>query len=252
MRKAALFDLDSTLTDHATAFARWADEFGASTGIPLSALMRAETLHGGARHAFFADLKSAFGLRRSVASLHADYRRRSAELVPYRPEVCTAMQQLADEGWELGVITNGSPDAQRRKLEVAHLTRYFASVVISGEYGIRKPDEALFQVGLDDLGVDDPAHAVMTGDFTDRGGDHVGADERLCVVERPVTGSRNGRVGWMVGDSVQNDVLGGRRAGLNTIWISHGRVWPLKDEAPDVIVDDVVDAMKVLLALDGE
>lgn len=187
MRKAALFDLDSTLTDHAAAFARWAEEFSASTGIPLSALMRAETCHVGARHAFFAEVKNTFGLRRSIASLHADYRRRSAELVPYRPEVCAALEQLADVGWELGVVTNGSPDAQRRKLEVARLTQHFGSFVISGEYDVRKPGEALFQVALDELGVDGPAHGVMTGG---------------CLIA---------------------DISGGLRAGLRTVWIANRR-----------------------------
>ncbi|WP_078661783.1 MULTISPECIES: HAD family hydrolase [Streptomyces] len=133
MRKAALFDLYGTLTDHAAAFARWAEEFCASTGIPPSALMRAEPCHADARHTFFAEIKSTFKLRRSIAFLHADYRRRSAELVPYRPEVCTALQQLAGHDWELGVVTNGSPDAQRCKLEAARLTRYFRSFVISGD-----------------------------------------------------------------------------------------------------------------------
>jgi HAD superfamily hydrolase (TIGR01509 family) len=212
MRKAALFDLDSTLTDHATAFARWAEEFSASTGIPLSALMRAETCHAGARHAFLAETKDNFGLRRSIASLHADYRRRSAELVPYRPEVCTAMQQLADAGWELGVVTNGSPDAQRLKLEVAHLTPYFRSFVISGEYGIRKPDEALFQVALDELGVDDPAHAVVTGD---------------CLIA---------------------DISGGQRAGLRTVWIANGRTRHDLDPHPTHVAQDVVEAAAWLLS----
>ncbi|MFK0119318.1 HAD family hydrolase [Streptomyces sp. NPDC090994] len=211
MRRAALFDLDSTLTDHATAFASWAEEFSASTGIPVSALMRAETCHAGARHAFFAELKNAFGLRRSIASLHADYRRRSAELVPYRPEICTAIQQLADSGWELGVITNGSPDAQRLKLETARLTDYFASVVISGEYGIRKPDAALFQVALDELGVADPTHGVMTGD---------------CLIA---------------------DIGGGQRAGLRTVWIANGRTCRDFDPEPTHLAQDVVEAADWLL-----
>ncbi|MYT23669.1 HAD-IA family hydrolase [Streptomyces sp. SID7760] len=206
MRKAALFDLDSTLTDHAAAFARWAEEFGSSTGIPPSALMRAETCHAGARHAFFADIKSTFGLRRSIASLHADYRRRSAELVPYRPEVCTAMQQLRDDGWELGVVTNGSPDAQRLKLEAARLTHYFGSFVISGEYGVRKPGEALFQVALDELGVNDPAHGVMTGD---------------CPIA---------------------DISGGQRAGLRTVWIANGRTRRDLDPRPTHVAQNVVQA----------
>ncbi|GAA3711203.1 HAD family hydrolase [Streptomyces sp. NEAU-PBA10] len=210
-RKAALFDLDSTLTDHAAAFARWAEEFCASTGIPVPELMRAETCHAGARHAFFAEIKGAFGLRRSIASLHADYRRRSTELVPYRPEVCAAMQQLADDGWELGVVTNGAPDTQRRKLEVARLACYFGSVVISGEYGVRKPGVVLFQIALDELGVDDPAHGVMTGD---------------CLVA---------------------DIGGGQRAGLRTVWIADGRTRHDLDPEPIHVAQDVVQAAAWLL-----
>ncbi len=211
--KVALFDLDDTLTDHAAAFAEWADEFARSTGIPLSWLRRAETLHAGARHSFFADLKDAFNLRRSIASLHADYRLRSAELVPYRPEVCSALQQLADDGWALGVVTNGSPDAQRLKLEVARLTPYFGSVVISGEYGVRKPDPALFHVALDEL-------------------------------QAPDTGA-----GVMVGDSLTADVVGGQLAGLQTVWISHGRTLRHEDPVPTRTTLEVVSAANALRTL---
>ncbi|MYS33611.1 HAD-IA family hydrolase [Streptomyces sp. SID4920] len=212
VRRAALFDLDSTLTDHAGAFDAWAREFCVSTGVPLSSLRRAETCHAGARHAFFAELKADFGLRQSIASLHADYRRRSAELVPYRPDVCAAMQQLVTGGWQLGVVTNGAPDAQRLKLQVACLTDYFSSVVISGEYGIRKPDPALFQVALDELGVADPARSVVTGD---------------CLV---------------------SDIGGGARAGLRTVWIADGRTRSAPDPFPTHTAQNVVQAAEWLLA----
>ncbi|MET8816115.1 HAD family hydrolase [Streptomyces sp. NPDC004549] len=211
VRKAALFDLDSTLTDHAAAFTAWAEEFCTSTGVPLPWLVQAETDHAGARHDFFAAVKTAFGLRLSIASLHADYRRRSAELVPYRPEVCTAMQQLVSSGWQLGVVTNGAPDAQRLKLKVARLTDYFSSVVISGEYGVRKPDPVLFQVALDELGVADPAHGVVTGD---------------CLVA---------------------DIGGGVRAGLHTVWIADGRTRRAPDPKPTHIAQNVVQAAEWLL-----
>ncbi|MEU6290278.1 HAD-IA family hydrolase [Streptomyces sp. NPDC046988] len=211
--RVALFDLDDTLTDHATAFASWAREFSRSEGIPLSMLMRAESLHAGARHSFFADLKDAFKLRRSIASLHADYRLRSAELVPYRPEVCAALQQLADDGWALGVVTNGSPDAQRLKLEVARLTPYFGSVVISGEYGVRKPDPSLFHVALDELQAQDTVAS------------------------------------FMVGDSLTADVAGGQLAGLQTVWISHGRTRRLKGPVPTRTAHEVVSAATALRTL---
>jgi hypothetical protein len=84
-RKAALFDLDNTLTDHASAFAAWATEFADSSDIPLPWLMRAETLHAGARHAFFADLKDTFKIQRSIASLHSEAGTSGTRRSPSRP-----------------------------------------------------------------------------------------------------------------------------------------------------------------------
>ncbi|MFD8258660.1 HAD family hydrolase [Streptomyces griseoluteus] len=209
-RKAALFDLDDILTDQAAAFTAWAAEFADATGIPLPWLMRAETCHAGARHAF-TDLKETFKIQRSIASLHADHRQRSAEVVPVRPEVRCAVHQLVDDGWALGVVTTGSPNAQRRKLDVARLIHYFSSFVISGEYGIRKPSEALFQVVLDELGVDGPADGVMTGGCL------------LAVIS------------------------GGQRAGLRIVWLANGRTRRGLDTEPTYVAPDVVETSDWLL-----
>ncbi|MER5549542.1 HAD-IA family hydrolase [Streptomyces sp. NPDC002589] len=205
-RRIALFDLDDTLTDHAAAFARWAAEFSQSTGIPLPWLLEAERRHAGARHHFFEEIKSDFGIRTSIATLHAEYRRRSADLVPHRPEVCAALEELVDDGWALGVVTNGSPDAQRIKLDVARLTPYFDSVVISGEYGVRKPDPALFRVALDELQAGESTWAAM------------------------------------VGDRLDTDIKGGVRAGLHTVWIAAGRTHCPEDPVPTLAVDSTVEA----------
>ncbi|MFJ8785875.1 HAD family hydrolase [Streptomyces sp. NPDC102476] len=187
VRRTALFDLDNTLTDHTTAFALWAAEFSGATGVPVSCLMKAEARHDGARHRFFEEIKNVFGVRESIASLHGAYRQRSAELVPHRPEVCAAVKALVKDGWRLGVVTNGAPDAQRTKLEVVQLDQYFGSVVISGEYGVHKPDPELFRLALDEL----EAHA----------------------------GARTA----MVGDCLATDVEGGSRAGLHTVWVAGKR-----------------------------
>ncbi|WP_229882218.1 HAD family hydrolase [Streptomyces alanosinicus] len=205
-RKIALFDLDDTLTDHTAAFARWAAEYSRSTGIPLPWLLEAEQRHAGARHHFFEEIKSDFGIRTSIATLHAEYRRRSADLVPHRPEVCTALEELVDDGWALGVVTNGSPDAQRIKLDMARLTPYFDSVVVSGEYGVRKPDPALFRVALDELHADESTWAAM------------------------------------VGDRLDTDIQGGVRAGLHTVWIAAGRTHCPEGSVPTLAVDTTVEA----------
>ncbi|MFE2850108.1 HAD family hydrolase [Streptomyces lavendulae] len=205
--KTAFFDLDATLTDQATSFRRWAEEFATRYGITPKEIHDAEVRSAGHRDRFFTELKAAHGIRSSLAALHAQYRQRTAELVPHRPQVCTAIRSLRDDGWRLGVITNGDPTTQRQKLRRARLDDLFESVVISGEYGIRKPDPDLFRIALDALG----------------------------------TGS-----GFMIGDDLDADISGGSRAGLCTVWVSGGRNLPSAAPIPDHTVRDAVDAVKLL------
>ncbi|MFJ7589563.1 HAD family hydrolase [Streptomyces sp. NPDC097617] len=205
--KIAFFDLDATLTDHATSFHRWAGEFATRYGITLKDVDDAEVRCAGRRDRFFANLKAQYDIKTSLVGLHAQYRQRTAELVPHRPQVCTAIRSLRKEGWRLGVITNGDPAAQRLKLRSARLADLFEAVVISGEYGIRKPDADLFRIALDAL---DTSSAVM------------------------------------VGDDLDADVRGGSQAGLRTVWVSGGRERPPTGPMPDHTVPTVLDAVDLL------
>jgi putative hydrolase of the HAD superfamily len=65
----------------------------------------------------------------------------------------------------LGIITNGAPDLQWRKLEVTGLAHYFRpeSVIISECVGLAKPHPSVFQAACDTLHVS-PADALMIGD----------------------------------------------------------------------------------------
>lgn len=148
------------------------------------------------------------------------------------PDAVNVLKRLTTAGVACGVVSNIGWDI-RVPLLAAGLLPHLDAVVCSYEEGVRKPDRALFAIACKRLGVD-PRRAL-------RGRARV--DESDRVTELSV---------WMVGDGVESDALGGRRAGLNTIWISHGRPWPLKDEVPDFIADDVVDAMKIILAVDAE
>lgn len=62
----------------------------------------------------------------------------------------------------LGLLTNGAPDLQRRKLAGAGLAGAFHEVVISGEIGLGKPDEHVFKLMLARLETP-PGAAVMVG-----------------------------------------------------------------------------------------
>ncbi|MFG2683051.1 HAD hydrolase-like protein [Streptomyces sp. NPDC048392] len=53
----------------------------------------------------------------------------------------------------------------------------------------------------------------------------------------------------MVGDSLTADVAGGQLAGLQTVWISHGRTRRLEDPVPTRTALEVVTAANALRTL---
>jgi len=62
----------------------------------------------------------------------------------------------------LGLLTNGSPDLQRAKLEGSGFADYFDTVIVSGEVGFGKPDTRIFELMLDRLNAT-PDSAAMIG-----------------------------------------------------------------------------------------
>jgi len=66
------------------------------------------------------------------------------------PETIETLQILKPF-YKLGLITNGAPDLQSKKIIGGGLTDYFESIVISGEYGFGKPDERLFKVAVEKM-----------------------------------------------------------------------------------------------------
>ncbi len=105
-----------------------------------------------------------------------------------------------------GLLTNGSSDLQRLKLEQAGLEHAFDAVVISGEVGTGKPDPAVFREVLDRLGAR-PEDSVM------------------------------------VGDSWERDVEGALELGMSVFWIAAGRPAPAEHPRVTVVetVNDVAD-----------
>jgi putative hydrolase of the HAD superfamily len=101
------------------------------------------------------------------------------------PETLETLR-LLQPNYKLGLITNGAPDLQWKKIKGGGLTDYFNCILISGEYGFGKPDERLFRAAV----------------------------EQLKTVKENVL---------MVGDSINNDIQGAVSAGLTTVWINRER-----------------------------
>lgn len=207
----ALFDLDGTLVDRQSALSDALTGLCRSHALPAAAnrWLRGELVDR-ATAADFARLREAFDLQVSTADLWQEYVDLMAAAVNCRLEVLDGLARLREAAWTIGVITNGAGDIQRAKLAETGLATLVDGVAVSGDLVIRKPDRRLFELGATRCG-------VSLGDG-----------------------------GWMVGDNPAGDIEGGHQAGLRTIWL-RGRPWPVGLPAANHVVDDVTDAITILL-----
>lgn len=103
------------------------------------------------------------------------------QMDPYVPKL---LKQLKKEGkYKIGLVSNfAHPNALRKTLEKFDIIEFFDALIISGEFGWRKPSPKIFKKALRTLGVK--------------------ASEAVFV-----------------GDSLQHDVEGAQKSGIKTILV---------------------------------
>ncbi|MFC8247597.1 HAD family hydrolase [Streptomyces chartreusis] len=211
MARLALFDLDGTLADRQSALSDALTCLCRSRALSPDAEQWLRTeLADRATVGDFARLREAFSLEASAADLWQEYVDLMAAAVTCRPEVLESLARLRAAAWTIGVVTNGAGDIQRAKLAGTGLAALVDGVAASGDLEIRKPNRRLFELAANRCGV-----SLADG-------------------------------GWMVGDNPAGDIGGGHQAGLRTIWLC-GRPWPDGLPAANHVVDDVTDAITILL-----
>jgi putative hydrolase of the HAD superfamily len=82
-------------------------------------------------------------------------------------DAAPVLARLRDDGYKIGLVTNGAPLVQREKLQASGLAGCFDHVVVSGDIGVGKPDVRVFQPALEGLGVR-PEEAAMVGNRLER------------------------------------------------------------------------------------
>jgi putative hydrolase of the HAD superfamily len=95
-----------------------------------------------------------------IARDFADRRRARERLFP---EALDVLQTFRDRGMPLGLVTNGDVRFQRDKIERHGLGSFFDVVVIESEFGVGKPDAAVYRHALETLGTP-AASTCMVGD----------------------------------------------------------------------------------------
>lgn len=68
-------------------------------------------------------------------------------------DTMSVLKSLKNAGYKLGVLTNGLSEMQNKKLEVSGIKGLADEVVVSGDYGIEKPDRRLFDIIAEKMGI---------------------------------------------------------------------------------------------------
>ncbi|MFP4931785.1 HAD family hydrolase [Staphylococcus coagulans] len=236
MMKVILFDLDDTLYNQLEAFEfayhrHFADsDIGAETlyrhfRIYSDALFEAtqlgelslKAMHIAritqAVHDFDIDLPEhmaiAFQQDYEAAQQHINLSETMAQILDF----------LTSQQVELGILTNGESDRQRRKIEALNLDAFIpeSHQFISAEFGLSKPELGVFKVVEQELVVD--PHEI-----------------------------------YYIGDHFDNDVIGAIDAGWHSIWFNRrNRPMTHQQYTPDHIVmteEELFETIKTMFEIE--
>jgi len=164
--------------------------------------------HGYIRENRFPMVFQAMGV--DCGNIHLAMNDEYLQLLPRKKHLLESAQDVLDylqHRYQLHIITNGFADIQAIKLESAGITHYFEHIVTNGVVNAKKPDPAIFQYALDISGAS--------------------ASESL-----------------MIGDNYEADILGGKRAGLDTLF--YDQVGTPVDESPTYTIRHWRELMAIL------
>ena len=190
MPRAIFFDLDNTLHDRDAGLDRFirgqyhALQLGVFGVDEEAWRARFVTLDDNGRvwkDQVYARLIEEFGIPFTAEGLLEQYELGFAAHVVPRDGLIATFSALRDTGRYLGVISNGRTGFQMRTLHALGIEGFLEVLLISEECGLRKPDQAIFDLALSRLG--------------------------LVASEA-----------WYVGDDPNVDVDGAVEAGLRAIW----------------------------------
>ncbi|QDI90025.1 HAD family hydrolase [Salicibibacter halophilus] len=152
-----------------------------------------------------------FSLARELSKRFIEYR----ETLPYVYEETFEVLTKMNVPYQLALVTNGAPSLQLKKLQMTKaLIPHFDRIIISGAFGVGKPDPSIFSHALHQLDTE-----------------------------------RNQTV--MIGDNLHTDIVGGNRSELKTIWVNRDDAEPDTSIVPDVEISTLRELEDALDKLNG-
>jgi HAD superfamily hydrolase (TIGR01549 family) len=156
----------------------------------------------------YAESEATRDLAQALSLQHMDLLAAAVEIPSTHVKFLSALR----EHYKIGLLSNFDHGVTARKiLERDGAARYFDPIVISDEHGWRKPHPKIF---LDTLATLD-----------------VSPEDALYV-----------------GDSVSDDIVGAKGAGIDIAWVNaHDTPLPEESETPNYVVKSIPDLASILL-----
>jgi putative hydrolase of the HAD superfamily len=124
-----------------------------------------------------------------------------------------ALLDALKDNYKLLLLTNGSPDLQKEKINgVPELAAYFDAIIISGQFGEGKPAVSIFQ------------HAM-----------------KLLEIKASE--------GLMIGDKLTTDILGSSRIGMRNVWINHHDIVRTDEIIPSFEISNLGQLLAIIDSL---
>ncbi len=130
---------------------------------------------------------------------------REEAIYPF-PGAIDTIRKFRELRISLALVTNGSAESQRRKIERFDIGQLFDHILIEGEQGFGKPDERIYRKALADLG----SEASDT---------------------------------WMMGDNLLWDVIAPQRVGIRGIWVNVRGIRKRTDDVPFLTIGSLSEIL---------
>lgn len=209
-----LIDLDNTLVDRDAAFRATLAAFLAEHELPagdVDWLMSVDASGYTPRPELARAMNDRYGGLLPRDAIRALLDRGAADRVVLTAPVRRALEEAAEGGWTLAVVTNGRTSQQEAKIRNTGLDALTHGWVVSEAVGHKKPSPEIF-------------HAAAAA---------VGA--RLDGA-------------WVIGDSPHADIAGAVAIGVRSVWVSAGRPWTETAHRPTRTARDAASAIASVMA----
>ena len=129
----------------------------------------------------FEDFFAVMGVSADAAAFNARYQSELGETIVFCDDSINILKSLKGK-CALAAVSNGTQEAQRRKLSKSGLDKVFDYIFISDEVGIEKPNRGFFDAVFREMGIADTSKALIIGDSRTsdiQGGINAGIDTCL-------------------------------------------------------------------------